>query len=247
MNTRMRAALFAMLVCTSSACAPMYIGQSETRRADALEAEPGWTAVEGVPQLRQETELDCGPVALAMVQGFWEPSTDADRAVLRDRISAGALRDAARAHGYQAFLVEGTLNDIEHELLKRRPMIVGMAKDTTDGALGHYEVVVGMHRERQLIATFDPALGARQYSFEDFLREWIGAGRPLLVVIGPPSEPLRESVLEPVAGLEDPSDHEEANGREAQRHAQADGHAHVRDPVEAPAEAVDQVHDRVEQ
>jgi predicted double-glycine peptidase len=145
-----------------------------------------------------------------MVTRFWNPAQPANDAVpVMERVSAGDLRDTARSQGYRAFLVEGTLNDIEHELQAHRPMIVGMAKPTSSGALGHYEVVVGLHRKRQLIATFDPALGARQYSFEDFLREWIGAGRPLLVVIGPPSTaPL---VLEPVAGLEDPRDDAEAD------------------------------------
>jgi len=199
-----RAALLFLLF-TASACAPMYVGKSETLRADAFRAEPGWQAIQGVPQLRQQTEVDCGPVALTMVTQFWQPGSAPLPTALAERISAGDLRDTARAHGYRSFLVEGTLNDIQHELAERRPVIVGMAKPTTKGALGHYEVVVGMNKDKQLIATHDPALGPRRYAFEDFLREWIGAGRPLLVVIGPPS------VLQPVAGLEDPGDDREAD------------------------------------
>lgn len=184
-----RAALLFFLV-TASACSPMYVGKSETLRADAFRSEPGWTSVEGVPELRQETELDCGPIALEMVSRFWEPNrTDALEIPIGVRATAGDLRAAAHARGYKAFIVEGTLNDIEHELKAQRPVIVGMAKPTTDGALGHYEVVVGLHKEKQLIATFDPALGPRRYAFEDFLREWINAGRPLLVIIGPPNAP----------------------------------------------------------
>lgn len=187
MRTLPRAALL-LLVLTASACAPIYTGKSETLRADAFKTDPGWTAVEGVPELRQKTEVDCGPVALEMVTRFWNPAPRPENDVpVMERTSAGDLRDAARAEGYQAFLVEGTLNDIEHELQAKRPMIVGMAKPTSSGALGHYEVVVGIHKERQLVATIDPANGRRQYAFEDFLREWIGAGRPLLVVIGKPA------------------------------------------------------------
>ena len=165
----------------------MYTGKSETLRADAFRTEPGWTSIIGVPELRQKTEVDCGPVALTMVTQYWHQGSEAPATPIAERVSAGDLRDAARAAGYRAFIVEGTLNDIEHELLERRPVIVGMAKPTSKGALGHYEVVVGLNKERQLIATHDPALGPRRYSFEAFLTEWIQAGRPLLVVIGPPS------------------------------------------------------------
>jgi hypothetical protein len=204
MNMLKRAALVSLLF-IASACAPVYMGKSETLRADAFRTEPGWQAIQGVPELRQQTEVDCGPVALTMVTQYWEPGSQPLPTALAERVSAGDLRDAARANGYRAFLVEGTLNDIQHELAERRPVIVGMAKPTTSGALGHYEVVVGLNEQHQLIATHDPALGPRRYRFEDFLREWINAGRPLLVVIGPPS------VLQPVAGLEDPGDDREAD------------------------------------
>lgn len=192
MTALKRAALLSLLS-IAGACAPMYMGKSETLRADAFEREPGWTAVEGVPELRQKTEVDCGPVALTMVTRYWQPAAhdahpDAEaHTPLGDRVSAGDLRDAARALGYKAYLVEGTLNDLEHELSAKRPAIVGMAKPTSQGALGHYEVVVGLNKDKQLIATLDPALGPRRYSFEAFLHEWIRAGRPLLVLLGPPA------------------------------------------------------------
>jgi hypothetical protein len=222
MNSLMRAALLSLVV-TASACAPMYTGKSETLRADAFRTEPGWTAIDGVPQLRQKTEVDCGPVALTMITQYWEQGSEAPATPVAERVSAGDLRDAARAAGYRAFIVEGTLNDIEHELRHGRPVLVGMAKPTSKGALGHYEVVVGLNKKQQLIATHDPALGPRRYSFEAFLIEWINAGRPLLVVIGPPSVPAgprrpEPSVLQPVAGLEDPSDRRDANGGEGERH-----------------------------
>jgi hypothetical protein len=208
-----RAALLS-LVFTASACAPMYTGKSETLRADAFRTEPGWTSVDGVPELRQKNEVDCGPVALTMVAQYWQKNREPPPTPIAERVSAGDLRDAARAAGYRSFLVEGTLNDIEHELQQNRPVIVGMAKPTSKGALGHYEVVVGLNKERELIATHDPALGPRRYSFEAFLTEWIQAGRPLIVVIGPP----KASVLQPVAGLEDPGDDRDADRGEGERH-----------------------------
>ena len=73
MNPLTRAALLS-LVFVASACAPMYTGKSETLRADAFRTEPGWMSVKGVPELRQKTEVDCGPVALTMVTQYWQPA-----------------------------------------------------------------------------------------------------------------------------------------------------------------------------
>ena len=55
------------------------------------------------------------------------------------------------------------------------------------------------------------------------------------------------SALQPVPRPEDPPDQREAQDEEPHRRREADLHAHVRGPVEAPAEAADQVDHRVEQ
>src|SRR5690242_3078339 len=53
--------------------------------------------------------------------------------------------------------------------------------------------------------------------------------------------------LELVAGAEHPPHDGEAEREKRQRHCNAHGHAHVGDAEEAPAEAADQVDDRIEQ
>ena len=55
------------------------------------------------------------------------------------------------------------------------------------------------------------------------------------------------SLLEPVPGAENPPDDDQAQGKEAQGGSQADSHGHIGTAVETPAEAADQVDDRVEQ
>lgn len=70
-----------------------------------------------------------------------------------------------------------------HELEQGRPVIVGVAKPTTQDAVAHYEVVVGMHRASRRVATYDPAAGVRQNTFGGFLTEWQAAGRVLLVIM----------------------------------------------------------------
>src|SRR6266481_2167547 len=53
--------------------------------------------------------------------------------------------------------------------------------------------------------------------------------------------------LEPIARLENPPHHREADGEEYRRHAQADAHADVGDAVKAPAEAADQINHRIDE
>src|SRR3712207_3101758 len=71
---------------------------------------------------------------------------------------------------------------------------------------------------------------------------------------GPPKEATYNATpetsdlrLQAVTRLEDPPHRRQAHDQEEDRHAEAQGDAHVGDAVEAPAEAADQVHDGVEQ
>src|SRR5262249_30975534 len=142
----------------------------------------------------QPRELDCGPAAAAMVLGFWGYRTDPDAlrsasgTPISSGVQAGTLRDLLRLRGFEAFLVEGSLDDIERELQAGRPVVVGLAKPYSNGIYAHYEVVAGLNRARGLIATLDPGSGWTQNSFAGFLAEW----RPthnLMLVVSPPATP----------------------------------------------------------
>jgi len=177
--------LCAFCLAGAGACS-VYTGTATTLRPTELQKEPGWVSIEGVPELHQAHELDCGPTALAMVLSFYGV---ADRqsvlaALPSDRrVSVSDLRDLARQHGFESYVVEGKPEDLVYELQHGRPVIVGVAKPTVQDAVAHYEVVVGMHRDSQRVATLDPAVGMRQNSFSGFLTEWQGSGRVLLLVI----------------------------------------------------------------
>lgn len=197
---RVRALFYvALLSVTASACGAVYTGSASTLAPNKLREEQGWVRVEGVPELHQKHELDCGPTALAMVLGYHGGASketllaelpEAQRSVVTQ------LRDVAKKHGFESYVMEGKPEDLVYELKHGRPVIVGVAKPTLKDAVAHYEVVVGLHRESQRVATIDPAVGLRQNTFNGFLTEWQGAGRVLLVVIpkgakpSGPSEPL---------------------------------------------------------
>jgi ABC-type bacteriocin/lantibiotic exporter with double-glycine peptidase domain len=180
-----RVVLWISLAVSSSACS-VYTGTATTLKPQALQHEPGWIAIDGVPELRQAHELDCGPTALAMVFEYYGVANRAQviAALPADqRVSASDLRDLAKRFGFEAFVVAGSPDDLVYELKHGRPVIVGVAKPTVRDALAHYEVVVGMHRESKRVATLDPAAGMRQNTFTGFLSEWQATGRVLLVVV----------------------------------------------------------------
>ena len=173
-------------------CANMlYAGSASHLENGALTASRGWVAVDGVPELRQQGEHDCGITALDMVMQYWGSSADQPgrpQKTAEERWAAAELRDVARHAGFNAFVVEGQVQDLAHELKSGRPVIVGTAKPTITGEhVAHYEVVIGLHGKTQRIATLDPAQGLRQNSYQGFLQEWLPTGSVLLVVI--PTEP----------------------------------------------------------
>lgn len=178
----------AALVLAATSC---YAGEAHDvspRRAAALEADPAWKFVRGVPFIPQREDSDCGPAALAMVLSHFRVKTSlAEVAALSppDKVGvrAGGLRDVARAKGMEAFVVEGNFNDLVDQLSRDRPVLVGLAKPITGGrALAHYEVVVGIDRTDKKIVTLDPSRGLRENSLEGFAKEWVPTGRVTLIV-----------------------------------------------------------------
>ena len=185
----MRTALICLLLVAG--CASTGGVGGEAFAPNRLAGEPGWTGTPGVPVLRQTRELDCGPVAAAMLLGFWghPVAPDALRAEAKLQpqhgLPAGELRDLLRARGLSAFLVEGGVDDLERELAAGRPVLVGLAKPFNEKqALGHYEIVAGLNRKADKVATVDPGGGWREYPLKVFMAEWDPTKR-LTIIAGP--------------------------------------------------------------
>jgi ABC-type bacteriocin/lantibiotic exporter with double-glycine peptidase domain len=180
-------ALLAFYAICCTGCAGIgYTGAARELSSTAIDAEPGWIAVRGVPLYRQHHQHDCGPTALAMVLRYWDH--DARVEVLLEqredeRRSSADLRKLARERGFSAFVLEGTVEDLVHEISNGRPVIVGVAKPSVRGRVAHYEVVIGIHPGSRRIATLDPAEGWRQNTYAGFLDEWVSTGRVLIVVL----------------------------------------------------------------
>jgi ABC-type bacteriocin/lantibiotic exporter with double-glycine peptidase domain len=166
-----------------------YVGTARPIAPEELDREPGWIAVRTVPITRQVSQVDCGAAAIAMVVSFWttEPSAQLAamlRPVRPPGLEAGRLRDFARQHHLRAYLLSGTVADLERELEAGRPIVVGLYKPQQKGSLTHYEVVVGFHRKTGTVVTLDPAEGWRQNNLPNFLEEWKHSSYLTLVVVG---------------------------------------------------------------
>jgi len=175
-----------------------YLGSAKGFEAADLRREPGWIYVGGVTEIRQESTRDCGAAALAMVFSWWGVRENL-AAVLEacppgeKGISAADLRAHAKSRGLMAYVFEGRTEDLERELKRGRPLIVGMVKPFITGGFTHYEVVVAWHPAKRIVVTLDPAAGWRQNDLEGFLREWEPAGRLTLLVFRDPAVGLEPS------------------------------------------------------
>jgi ABC-type bacteriocin/lantibiotic exporter with double-glycine peptidase domain len=194
-----RYALIGLLALGSVSGCASYRGASQEVSSATLAEQPGWVRLDHVKLVRQKGNKDCGSAALSMVLGYLQPGGPAalDRAAidvkLREEpgkgLAAGQLRDYARAHGFDAFVIQGAYDDLMHEVDAGRPVIVGVHKPLTSGeTLSHYEVFVGYQPEKGHVLTLDPARGLREFPLAGFMSEWQGAGQVAIVVMPKGSE-----------------------------------------------------------
>jgi len=174
-----------------------YQGTATAVDPEEFNLDPGWISVKDVQFQRQVSDNDCGAASVAMVLTHWGlPATPQDIAAACPPSPAGSraghLRDLVKSRGLKAFLVHGTLDDLNKELSAKRPVIVGLVKPYATNALDHYEVVVAINPWKKLVATLDPAGGPRQNTYAGFLQEWEPAKCLTLVVIGkdPAGDPV---------------------------------------------------------
>jgi ABC-type bacteriocin/lantibiotic exporter with double-glycine peptidase domain len=144
-------------------------------------------AARQVPLVLQKGTDDCGAAAVAMVLTYWGVPASAEQVQIACQPSgsglrAGDLRDYVRNQGLKSFLIRGERTDLENELSRGRPVIVGLVKPYLDGGRTHYEVVVALHPAQGTFVTLDPVRGWQVNTWEGLRAEWEPAGRPALIV-----------------------------------------------------------------
>lgn len=161
----------------SAGCAS-YQGTSTTVNPSVVVSQGAWILVPQFPLVLQETSDDCGAAVLASVLRFWgysaTPGSISARLGRTDkRLKAGDMATYARSQGLHAYVFFGTMQDIEHELARGRPVIVGLGKMIgAREALSHYEVVVGYEPTKKQVLLLDPGRGWQTDSLAGFKKEW---------------------------------------------------------------------------
>lgn len=190
-----RRVLLAIALLGAAGCSPL----GEATAFDPLELDrtPGWVAVRSVPVTLQKEKTDCGAASLAMVLAHWNVPAGSDD-VIRNcpmipekGIRAKDLRAYARSFGLECYLIHGCWEDLEKEIGRGHPVIVGLVKADGSAIMTHYEVVVAVHPELKSVVTLDPARGWCEISRSGFCKQWEPAGFLTLVIFrgGPEAKP----------------------------------------------------------
>jgi ABC-type bacteriocin/lantibiotic exporter with double-glycine peptidase domain len=189
----MRIACLTPAVALAAAGCISHPGTAAPTDREDLSREEGWLLVSDVEFLPQRTDQDCGAASLAMVLARW--GLDVPVATLHEEctvagqpgLRATALRDAARRRGFSAFLFAGSVEDLEYEIRRGRPVVVGLVKSQGPLATSHFEVVVGLRKDGgpAEIAALDPARGLVRDALPAFAREWAATSGTTLVVFRP--------------------------------------------------------------
>lgn len=147
-----------------------------------------WINVPFVAQPRD----GCGAASVAMVMQYWNAylhraDTSAEQvAIIQKQVFTPRLHGATPAalvnylhhHGYLAFAIQGSWQDIEKQISKGRPLIVAL-RPSGQRAL-HYVVIDGIDNDQNRILINDPELrklmpeGKRQFEKEwSATHEWM--------------------------------------------------------------------------
>lgn len=125
-----------------------------------------WINVPFVAQPRN----GCGAASVAMVMQYWsiqqhhtitaeERVHAIQKQVYTPRLhgaTPAALEAYLRNHGYLAFAIQGSWQQLEHQIRKGRPLIVAL-RPSGQRAL-HYVVIDGIDTKRNLVLMNDPEL-----------------------------------------------------------------------------------------
>ncbi len=196
-----RAALVALAGLALAGCAVHYSGAGKATTRDALTAQSGWVLTE-VPEIRQNSQADCGPTALAILASRWgvDPQLARGSVAVQDNATFAELRAAARSLGLTAFVISADHETIIHELEAGRPVMVGLLRPYGKKYVrGHYEVVAGVNVAKRLAATVDPGGGWKVRTFAELDTEWVPTKRAAMVIIGTSERPSARQRTPPLA------------------------------------------------
>lgn len=145
-----------------------------------------------VPFFPDKTD-QCGPSALASVLAFWGRSADAGelrREVYEEKLKGSLPMDlliAARAHGLDAEMSNGSLSALKGDLDAGRPVIAFVNLGWRFLPIGHFLVVTGYDEKRGGVYAHSGLKRNSFLTYRKFMKQWERTGRWALVAAGGPT------------------------------------------------------------
>ncbi|MEQ1886743.1 MAG: C39 family peptidase [Bryobacteraceae bacterium] len=151
-----------------------------------------------VPFVHQEKN-GCGPATIMMLEAYWtaqgNPETPTSgrqtlqslSATVTEGTALGDMRRYLDSHGYHAFTIRTSAQDLTRQLSKGRAIIVPLELNHSASVSLHYVVVTGI--DERNVWVNDPAKRKPGRMERDkFEKAWIGAGNWML--LGVPRQPI---------------------------------------------------------
>jgi predicted double-glycine peptidase len=185
----------------------LFGGCASVTRFKGLTLDEDAVYVSGVPPVHQDTHYACGPACVAAVAAHWGvPLADfkARHAQLPMDTTGRDLQALAQEFGLAAFVFQGSMEDLQDNLRKGRPLIVMLPMPIvpTGGPIAapileawnrfgpkpaHWVVVNGFTKQRRILV-HDPASGPLALDADKFLQWWARKDN-LCVLIAAATEP----------------------------------------------------------
>jgi len=176
---------FALLVLALAGCG---LPSAEAVRQDLLAGRSPGRYIDGVPFIAQLDNY-CGPASLAMVLRYWGEAID--QAVIAQDLYLPSIQGTlnldlefyARRRGYRAESFRGTLELVQAEIDRGRPLIVFQDQGIGPLAFPHFFVVIGYDEARQLIVAHSGVTENRLIPYREFLWTWGKKGNWILRIL----------------------------------------------------------------
>jgi ABC-type bacteriocin/lantibiotic exporter with double-glycine peptidase domain len=183
----LRGRVKAVLLCTVVLCS----GCGAIIRPGSLSNESAQLRILPINHMPQRQRNLCGPTAVCMVMRYW--GSDANVAAIAEGVhfdpgkgvTLGDLKAYFVGQGYDAFLVQGGIDEVIAQIEKGRPALVCTHRFPRQN---HLQVVIGYDPQSRALVVDDPGAGPQIVKPEKF-RHRQQRYSNVFVVVAPTSKP----------------------------------------------------------
>ncbi|MHB8482763.1 MAG: C39 family peptidase [Nitrospiria bacterium] len=144
--------------------------------------------IPGVPFFPQKDQF-CGPASLQSVFAYWGRSfsqEEISKEIFIPQIKGTLnfdLVNFARKNGFLTETPSGTIEEIEHRIRRKHPVIAFLNLGNTLFPLGHYIVIIGYDRLKEEMIFHSGQNEYERMSYWSFVNQWKSTDYWMLVVL----------------------------------------------------------------